>query len=321
MSFSVVLAGGGCRTAWSVGFFEELRPDLPAPREWAGVSAGACMAVGLAAGRTEAMMERFLALAQANRRNVYPERLLLRGPLRRGAGTEDRKLVFPHEAMYRATVASALAGDGFAALRNAAPIRILLAHLPESRAAWRPAWSAYRDYRCRKRAGVIHGSATPPPGFAVEIVTAQDLESARAVEDAILASSATPLVTRLPRRNGRVYVDGGFVENVPLRGLSPDARAGRCLVLLTRPIPPSELPSDATRLYVAPERAVPIAKWDYASPAKLEATYELGRRDGARLRERVLAWLEGDGVDLARNGDSPLSSAAITASAGSAGSD
>ena len=53
MSISVVLAGGGCRTAWGVGVLEELRGELPEPREWAGVSAGSCMAVALAARATE----------------------------------------------------------------------------------------------------------------------------------------------------------------------------------------------------------------------------------------------------------------------------
>jgi predicted acylesterase/phospholipase RssA len=286
VSVAVVLAGGGCRTAWSVGLLDELRAELPEPCEWAGVSAGACMAVGLAARSTEPMMARFLALASVNHRNVYPERL-------------GRGGVFPHEAIYRATVASGLDVAGMARLQAAGPVRILLAYT-EAGASFLPSfWRAVRDYRVRKRAGVLHGPDAAPPGFGLEVVTAQALGSPAAIADAVLASSATPLVTRLPRSGGRTYVDGGFVENVPLRALSAEARAGRVLVLLTRPAPPSALPSTGDRLYLAPEDEVPIAKWDYTSPDKLAATYQAGRHHARRWRARILGWLAGDARALA----------------------
>ena len=291
MSLSVVLAGGGCRTAWSVGFVEELRGELPEPAEWAGVSAGACMAIGLAARGVEPMMACFLRLAAANRRNVYPERL-------------GRSRVFPHEPIYRETVASGLADGGLDRLRAAGPVRILLAYV-EPGARFVPSfWSALRDYRRRKRSGTLHGPDAPPPGLGIEVVTAQALGGAAAIEDAVLASSATPLVTRLPRDAGRVYVDGGFVENVPVRALSDEARAGKVLVLLTRPADPTLLPTSDRRLYVAPEDDVPIAKWDYTSPARLEATFAAGRRDAGRWRVRVRDWLGGAaGAGAAALGD------------------
>ena len=282
MSLSVVLAGGGCRTAWGVGVLEELRGELPEPAEWAGVSAGACMAVALAARATEPMMERFLALAAANRRNVYPERV-------------GRGGVFPHEPIYRATVACGLDDAGLARLRDAGPVRILLAATIPGARLVPSLWGALRDYRDRKRAGVLHGPDDCPPGFAFEVVTAQELGSREAIVDAVLASSATPLVTRLPRSAGRTYVDGGFIENVPVRALSEDARRGRALVLLTRPARGEPLPSTPDRLYLAPESDVPVAKWDYTSPAKIQATFDAGRAAGRRLRDRVLRWADGAG--------------------------
>lgn len=282
VDLSVVLAGGGCRTAWSVGLLEELRADLPEPREWAGVSAGACMAVALAARSTETMMARFLALAGENRRNVYPERL-------------GRAPVFPHEAIYRATVACGLDAAGLARLAQAGPVRILLAHAAGGARFAPLLWRALRDYRARKRAGALHGPDAAPPGFDLEVVTAQELGSSAAIEDAVLASSATPLVTRLPRSGARTYVDGGFIENVPVRALSADARAGRVLVLLTRPADGASLPASGDRLYLAPEREVPIAKWDYTSPERLQRTYDAGRDAGRRVRARVLRWLDGQG--------------------------
>lgn len=280
MSISVVLAGGGCRTAWGVGVLEELRGELPEPREWAGVSAGSCMAVALAARATEPMMARFLALAAANRRNVYPERI-------------GRGGVFPHEPIYRATVACGLDDDGMARLGAAGPVRILLAATIPGTRLVPSLWGALREYQARKRAGVVHGPDECPPGFALEVATAQELGTREAIVDAVLASSATPLVTRLPRSGGRTYVDGGFIENVPVRALSEDAQRGRVLVLLTRPARAETLPSSADRLYLAPDEDVPVAKWDYTSPAKIEATFETGRVAGRRMRERVLRWAAG----------------------------
>jgi len=280
VALSVVLAGGGCRTAWSVGLLEELRPELPEPREWAGVSAGACMAVALAARSTGPMMERFLELAGENPRNVYPERL-------------GRAPVFPHEAIYRATVACGLDAGGLERLAAAGPVRILLAHAAAGLRFAPLLWRALRDYGARKRDGILHGPDAAPPGFDLEVVTAQELGSATAIEDAVLASSATPLVTRLPRVAGRTYVDGGFVENVPVRALSAAARGGRVLVLLTRPVPRALLPATADRLYLAPEEEVPIAKWDYTSPDKLQRTYDAGRGAARALRGDVLRWLDG----------------------------
>jgi len=280
VSLSIVLAGGGCRTAWGVGVLEELRGELPAPREWAGVSAGACMAVALAARATEPMMARFLALAAANRRNVYPERI-------------GRGGVFPHEPIYRATVACGLDDAGMTRLRAAGPVRILLAAtVPGARLV--PSFlGALRDYRSRTRAGSPHRPDQCPPGFSLEVVTAQELGSREAIVDAVLASSATPLVTGLPRSGGRTYVDGGFIENVPVRALSEEARLGRVLVLLTRPVRPDTLPSSPDRLYLAPETDVPVAKWDYTSPDRIASTFATGRSFGRRVRERVLRWADG----------------------------
>jgi hypothetical protein len=223
------------------------------------------------------MMARFLALAAANRRNVYPERI-------------GRGGVFPHEPIYRATVACGLDDDGMARLRTAGPVRILLAATIPGTRLVPSLWGALREYQARKRAGVVHGPEVCPPGFALEVATAQELGAPEAIVDAVLASSATPLVTRLPRSGGRTYVDGGFIENVPVRALSEDAQRGRVLVLLTRPARAETLPSSADRLYLAPDDEVPVAKWDYTSPAKIEATFEAGRAAGRRARDRVLRW-------------------------------
>ena len=252
-----------------------LQEHLPPVREWAGVSAGSAMASILAAGRIEESMARFLEVTGANRRNFYPTKLF---------GAEP---AFPHEAMYRGVLTHALSDGGFERLQGGPPIRILLAYIEEGAAPLRTAIGCMRAYSKRKKQHIVHGPDAPYPGIGGEVVVAQQARGAAALIDQILYSSATPPVTRVPKVNGRTYVDGGFVDNVPVRALSEEARAGRALVLLTRPVPEQHLPQSATRLYLGPATPTPIQKWDYTSPRKIQATFEQGRADAARFLPRV----------------------------------
>jgi predicted acylesterase/phospholipase RssA len=276
---SVVFSGGGCKTFWSLGLLERLRPVLPVVREWAGVSAGAAMAAAAAAGRAQETVDDFCARTAANRANVYPLHVLSGQP------------VFPHEAMYRATILAALSGGGFEALQAAAPVRLLLAYLAEGASPLRTIVGAARAYRARKSRCVVHGPPDAFPGFRLQVVTAQDCASAHEVCDAVLASSCTPPLTSIQVRDGRRYADGALVDHAPVRALSPSARRGKVLVLTTMTIPDHAVPRVDGRLYLAPGRDLPIAMWDYASPAKVQATYDRGWADGARLASAVDAFL------------------------------
>lgn len=273
--YSAVLAGGGGRTTWGLGLLEEL--DLLRPVEWAGVSAGAAMALFAASGRMDAAMRFFAEAAERNKRNVH-----WTAPLR-------RRPMFPHNEMYRATVHHALSDGGFEALQTAPPVRMLLAWLEAGEPKFRRAASALRDYNRRKKAGAIHGPEQAPTGFGWRVFTAQDAESEQEVVDRVIDTSATWPVTPLRKEEGRTYVDGGLVENVPVRALSAEAQAGKVIVLLSRPTPTP--PATDTRLYLAPETPVPLPKWDYSSPDKLEATYEQGHAAGRRLRGEVERFL------------------------------
>jgi len=283
--FSIVLAGGGCRAFWSLGVLDALEPDLPPVLEWAGVSAGAAMAVLYLTGNARGSVEHFERATAANPRNLYPLRLL--------AGRRP----FPHEAMYRAALAHGLADGAFARLAAAPPLRILQAFIGAGQPRYVTAARALWAYRNQKRRGDLHGAEQPPRGLGWCVATAQDARSPAALVDDILASSASPPITRALERQGRLYVDGGLVDNVPLRALSPAAMAGRVLVLLTRDQSAGSAPRlhTADRLYLAPSRPTPVAKFDYTSPALLRATFELGRQDGARWRNLVQTFARGEG--------------------------
>lgn len=73
-------------------------------------------------------------------------------------------------------------------------------------------------------------------------IGATDCETARAVffdkgdarlEEALLASSSLPLVGRMARVNGRLYLDGGIADPIPFRQAALDG-FGRRVVILTR---------------------------------------------------------------------------------------
>jgi len=274
---SIVLAGGGCRAFWTLGVVEQLRGDLPPVFEWAGVSAGAAMALLHLAGNARDEVVHFERLTAANPRNVYPGRLL--------AG----RTPFPHEAMYRAALHHALQGDAFQRLSGTPPLRILHAFIEAGHPRYSTAARALWEYWQHRRRGDLHGGEHPPRGLGWSVFTAQQARSADELVDAILTSSASPPVTPSVERDGRLFLDGGLVDNAPLRALSPAARAGRVIVLLTREqhANVATVLKTASRLYLGPSTPTPVAKFDYTSPHRVRATFELGLRDGERWRKVV----------------------------------
>ena len=74
------------------------------------------------------------------------------------------------------------------------------------------------------------------------------------------------------------YAPGPELEVGGVSPLRPLPLSGRTLLLLTRQY--SHLPGHPSRVYVQPSADVPVASWDYADPAGLQAAYDLGRPDG-----------------------------------------
>ena len=276
-----MLAGGGCKTFWSIGVLQALADELPPVRHYAGVSAGAAMALVEVSGRVDAALEHFLAATAANRRNIYPARALL------------GLAAFPHEAILRTAMRFVLDDGGFARIRAGAPVHILLSYVRAGQPGLRVGLRAYRAFERRSRAGQLHGPDEPPPGIREQIVRSADAMDGDQLIDWVVASSSTPPVTRVPRRAGRRYLDGALIDNIPLRALPADARRGPVLAVLANPTPVAEapvaLPEGGAVLYLAPSAELPARMWDYTSPKLLRQTYELGLRDGEALRKRVRA--------------------------------
>ena len=268
---SVVFAGGGCRCFWQVGFWEVAAPALGLRPGVAGaVSAGAAMACLIFADAIADGIAEFKGRVAANRRNVYVLNALKRQP------------VFPHLQIYRDTILATLDAARLATLHAALDIRVLVALVPRwlgPRSGFLLGLLAYEAERLRSDGP--HMALGRQAGFLPEIGSVRDCRTPTEIADLILHSSCTPPITPVYRRGTRAVLDGGLIDSAPVETI-PNPRA-RTLVLLTRQHPPASIPRVDARTYVQPSEPVPIHKWDYTSAARVQATYDLGRRDGERF--------------------------------------
>ncbi|MYE82752.1 MAG: patatin-like phospholipase family protein [Gammaproteobacteria bacterium] len=267
----VVFSGGGARCFWQAGFWEAVRSSLPQPRAVSAVSGGAAIAAILLSGGWTRFFPRFLELVADNPGNVHFGNLLRSGS------------VFPHPRISRDSFLHSVSARALQRLRAGPDLRIVISHPPRWLGAWLGALAA---------AGIdgLEGLLTRRPytrwvrslGFETKVVRARECADPEALVRAIFQSSAAPPVFPVTRLGGRPALDGGLVEYVPLSVVS-DCR--RPLVLLSRYR--ATLPGSARERYVCPSKPVPVAPWDFASPDRVIATFELGRADGARFVEQV----------------------------------
>lgn len=271
---AVVFAGGGCRCFWQVGFWQVAAPELGLrPRVAGAVSAGTAMACMLFADAVSEGIGYFKSRVAANRRNAYPLNLFKRQP------------VFPHPQIYRDTVLSTLDAARLERLHAGPDIRALIALVPR----WLGPRSGLLLGLLAYEAEVFirvspHAALGRRAGFVPEVASVRDCRSPEEVADLILHSSCTPPITPVYRRSARPVLDGGLIDSAPLETIP--APLPPTLVLLTKPYPPEAIPNVGGRIYVQPSEPIPIHKWDYTSPEGVQATYDLGRRDGERFVAR-----------------------------------
>lgn len=285
--FSVVLSGGGCKAFWSVGALDVLQPELPTIDHWAGVSAGAAMALSRVAGRFDQSFTRFLELVADNQRNFYPQRAL------------KRERPFPHDGIYRDAIRSLLKGPGFAEIRKGPPVHILLSYVHAGRPFVPTTLTAVQQFVDRRRRHVLHGPEILPPGIGTEVKCSREAMDVDQLIDWTLMSSTIPPITPIHRKAGRRYLDGGLIDNVPIRALPPEARGPGskilCLISHHVPVPaePVRLAEGAEVLYLSALDALPVRVWDYTSPERVYAAIDLGSRNASRLAGKAKRFTQG----------------------------
>lgn len=265
---AVVFSGGGCRCFWQAGFWEATG-DAFAPEMVASVSAGAAFACSSLTGQTQAVLESFKRRTAANPSNLHLRNVGRDAP------------VFPHYAMYRGTIVETTTEAMLDALKQGPEIHVLLAHAPSG---WHPAVAAaigLVTYRLeRKVVRRVRARWPQRLGYEAAMVRADTCTTAAELADLILQSSCVPPLMPLMRRDGRSVLDGALVDGVPVdyvRGKGPT------LVLLSQH--DDVIPTSDDVMAVRPSAPVPVALWDYANPDRIQATFDLGRRDGEAFAE------------------------------------
>lgn len=265
---SLILSGGGCRCFWQAGFLDALLPALPEPPRVVGaVSAGAAMACMIFTGQTRPGLEAFKEAVRRNPRNVYWRNLVSGEP------------VFPHARLYRDTMLALFDESGLEPLHAGPEIRVTISRTP---AALGPrlslAAAVVLDQAQRLFARRLHRQYARRAGFRTEVISVRECRTPWHLAELVLQSSCTPPFTPYYRRHGRPLLDGGLIDSVPVDLL--DESDAPTLVLLTRPHRQSEIPLIEGRHYIWPSATIPVSKWDYTSAEKIQATFDLGLRDG-----------------------------------------
>lgn len=283
---AITFAGGGNRAFYQLGLLRAWGERL-----WrrtgavAACSAGACVVTLHLSGRETQTHAFWRARRDHVRRNVD-----WWGPLR------GRRFT-PHGPIYRDTLLCAFAEDGLEKIRAAPfPIFILAATLPPGLPPSAAALLGIGAYNAEKRRHPdrIHPTFGRKLGFGPYVMDARSCETPEELADLILASSSTPPFTPVGRFRGRALLDGGMIDNVPASFAETVAGVRRNLVLLTRPYPLSSLGRQGSRLYLAPTEPVPIERWDYTQPERLEATIDMGEREAEHHRPALIDLLVSD---------------------------
>jgi predicted acylesterase/phospholipase RssA len=281
---AITFAGGGNRAFFQLGLMKRLAP-LIAPRlgAIAACSAGACVATLWLAERAKETHAYWVERRGGVTKNIDARRLLTGQPLA------------PHGAVYRDTLLFSFREGGFEkVVAQPFPIWIMAARLPAGWPASVAVAAGLSAYSLEKamRPEMIHPSWGKRLGFRPFIFDARLCRTPEELASLVLASSASPPFTPVGRFGGEALLDGGMVDNVPAFVAERDPAVNLNIVLLTRPYPPRVLGRRGARYYIAPSSPVPIERWDYTRPERLEATIDMGERE-ASLHQAALMSLVG----------------------------
>jgi len=242
-----------------------------APRAVAAVSAGAAFACAVFGDKTPAVVESFKRRTADNPSNLHLRNL------------SRRRSPFPHHPMYRGTILDTTDASMLERLRAGPDIRVLLAHpprrLPPVPAVLMGLGLYQADVWARRS---LRPGLTRRFGFQPRVVSVRECETPEALADLILQSSCLPPLIPILRREGRCVVDGAIVDGVPIQLVEEFSST---LVLLTRRY--RRLPRLPGVHFVQPSEPIPVAMWDYASPERIQAAFDLGRRDGESFARRA----------------------------------
>jgi len=272
---NAIFAGGGSRCFWQLGFWEgakEAGLGLQSSVKFAGsTSAGCAMATAAVLDRSHYALTLFKDFTAQNPRNIHWNNI---SPFKQGT-------LLPHARMYREALKELIGPDDLERLKKTS-VHFLMSGYPKWLGGTIGATTALCIYGLEKtlRKDPIHPRWPARAGFKPLIGRATDCHTLQDYISMVLAASCIPPILPEGRFGGRKVLDGGLIENIPVR--LADKEPGETLVLLSRKYE-CELPSTKRVTWVQPSEQIKIDKFDYANPDGLQETFELGIADGRKF--------------------------------------
>lgn len=268
---SIVLAGGGSRCFWQIGFIETIKKEINFnPKQYATVSGSSAMTAMLLSETSKKGIDYFKKITAVNEKNFYPKNLF------------KKDAVFPQFEMYKDVLKNFINSDVLQNIKRGPKFNILITRKPKYLGARLGTFIGMMSYNIEKSiSNPVHPIYASKLGFSPQTIKANDLSTPDELIELILASSCTPPLLPILKWKGKVALDGGLIDNVPV--VSLDENPGKTLVLLTRKYPEANIPNTPDRTYVQPSEKIPIEKWEYSSPEGIEKTYQLGIDDAKKF--------------------------------------
>lgn len=256
------------------------------------------MALSLISGVTDNLVSYFYAVTFRNKANFYPGRMLLgRRP-------------FPHERMYRRTIATYV--DHRKILESDINVAINTLLVPPERfphnnrlahiRLMSRVLKAFRDELVNAEKGIyrpLMPRVAAEEGLVEVVFRNEDFTSDKKAEDIILASSSVPpLVSRQKLDDGNYYLDGGITHNLPVIQLGDKVDLVIAVYydeMTRRFFELSGGENGRTIVYIRPDKRLPITTWDYANPKGVQQAYEMGRRAGESALPLLYRLVSGKG--------------------------
>ena len=275
---NAIFAGGGSRCFWQLGFWEGAKDaglDLQTSVKFIGsTSAGCAMASAAVLDRALDALELFKDLTDKNPKNVHWWNI---HPSR-------REPLLPHARMYREALYEFIDPRDLPTLQSSS-VHFLMSSYPTWLKGAIGAAAALTIYALEMtlREDPLHPKWPAKAGFRPLVGRSTDCRTLDDYIAMVLAASCVPPVLPEGRFRGQNVLDGGLIENIPVR-LAED-EPGKTLVLLSRKYE-HPLPSNERVTWVQPSKPIRIDKFDYANPRGLQETFDLGFADGASYVRR-----------------------------------
>ncbi|TGK03078.1 patatin-like phospholipase family protein [Leptospira langatensis] len=291
------IAGGGCKAFYGLGFGRELKSWGLKLRQVSGVSAGAAMVLCLLSETEEETVSFFERIVRKNPRNFYFTRFF------RG------EKAFPHEEMYRQTIRFGM--DFQKIIRSGSKVFIhTIKAFPKDEAhknTFRLARLIAETGRAfiedeRDRGKGLHTERT----FRVlrnwnmkeVLFTEADFRDPAVIEQIIMNSSSLPPIVSFQNHGREYYLDGGLTNNLMLEAFPPNAKVIGIHYEQTTLVGKDPRLLDRCFL-VSPSRPLPITSFDYTNARGVRETYELGKSDALKNKDKILDYLKKDWIKKA----------------------